>query len=273
VSLHGDEVIYWSEISLPEDVDRSGSIRDPDLVSSRLRQIIQQENLATRNVVIAIAGHRTIFRSMVFPAMEQDLLNSAVQRKIRQEIPLPEGEMDLSWSIISQNETEISTFIVAVPRIIIDSHMKALELADLKPKAMDIGPLALLRTVNRENAIICNLEHGNLSVVILQNKIPAIVRTVPIGSQATSPEGRLELLAQELGRTTKFYNESHKDQPLADSTPVLATGSHFNEFSMLERFSRLSPYPVRLPQPPFKYPTDFPMPQYAINLGLGLKEL
>ncbi|MFP3855333.1 MAG: pilus assembly protein, partial [Anaerolineales bacterium] len=72
---------------------------------------------------------------------------------------------------------------------------------------------------------------------------------------------------------TKFYNESHKDQPLPDSTPVLASGSYFNEGSMVERLQRLTPYPVRLPDPPLRYGSDFPMPQYAVNLGLALKEL
>lgn len=273
VSLQGNEVTKWTELALPEASFQAGSIKDPELVAERLKATVETEELPTRRVALAIPGHRAIFRSLTFPAMEEALIDNAVRRKIRQDIPLPEGEMDLSWSIIDRSEKEIHTFVVAVPRTIVDSHMRALMLADIRVKAMDVGPLALLRAANRKNAVITNLEQSNLSVIILQNKIPSIVRTVPISSQATSPEGRLELLAQELGRTTKFFNESHKDNPLPENTPVMVTGAYFNEKSMIERFSRLSPYPVRLPAPPIQYPADFPMPQYALNLGLALKDL
>lgn len=195
VSLRGDEVEQWLELGLPENLIQGGTVKDPEMLAERLAESIQANDLPTRRVAAAITGHRAIFRTMAFPDIEEELLDSAVRRKIRQEIPLPEGEMDLSWTIVDRSDDQVQAFVVAVPRSIIDSHMRALLLADLKPKALDVSPLALLRAGNRENAVLADLEVTSLSVIILQEKVPAIVRTVPIGAQATSAEGRLELLA------------------------------------------------------------------------------
>lgn len=273
LALMGDQVQHWEQISLPDRVVQSGLVNEPAAVGERIKELLAARKLPRKRVVSAISAHRAIFRTMTLPAMEDELIDGAVERKVRQEIPMPAGETDLSWTVLGRRESELELFVVAIPRTIVDAHVQALRAADIRPRDLDISPLALMRTANREQGVVVNLEDHSLTVVVVQRRRPAIVRTVPLTSDSTSAQGRLELLVQELERTTKFYNESHKDAALPDGTPVTATGQIFNEAAMLERLAARTRYPVGLPDPPLRVPGKFPLPQYAVNLGLALKQL
>lgn len=273
LAVKGDQVQHWEQISLPERVMQSGVVTDPAAVGERIKELLEARNLPRNRIVSAISAHRAIFRTMTLPAMDDELIAGAVDRKVRQEIPMPAGETDLSWTVLGRRESELELFVVAIPRAILDAHVQALRAADIRPRAVDVSPLALMRTANRDQGVVVNLEDHSLSVVVVQGRRPAIVRTVPLNPESTSPQARLELLVQELERTTKFYNESHKDAVLAEGTPVTATGRIFNEAAMIERLAARVRYPVGPPNPPLRVPEKFPVPQYAVNVGLALKEL
>ncbi len=136
---------------------------------------------------------------------------------------------------------------------------------------MDVKPLALIRAVNQSTGLVVCLEDLTLTIVVIVDGVPQVVRTVPLGASAPGPDGRLELAAQELTRTTKFYNESHKSQPLPEGTALYLAGSSFNLVEMVERMRTRSPYRVTAIQPPLACPPNLSIPEFSVNLGLALR--
>lgn len=273
MSIRGQEVERWEQAVLPERMIEGGVIKDSAAIGARLAELIEARDLPAKHVLCALSGHRAIFRTLSLPALEEDMIDEAIQRKVRQEIPMPQGEMDLTWSLLQRTEELLRAFVVAIPRSLIDVYIETLRSAGLTPKALDVAPLALIRSANTVDGIVADLEDHSLTVVIVRGRRPSIVRTVPVSGNGSSPEGHLELLIQELNRTTKFYNESHKEDPLPDSTVVTTTGAYFVKSAMVERFAARVPYPVAPPNPPLAYPLDFPLPQYSVNVGLALKDV
>lgn len=273
MSTRGDRVEQWTELPLPAEAVGDGSLIEPAVVGDLLKQRLQADKYPRRNIVASIPGHRSIIRTIRLPAIEAELLAGAVERKVRQEIPMPPGEMDLAWQTIERTEDELRLFVVATPRRIIDSHVRALQAAGLRPKALDINALAMVSSANRTEAIIANLENDGITVVIVWQGMPAIVRTAPLTGPAATDEARLEVLAQEITRTTKFYNESRRDLPLPEETAIVATGAGLADRSQIERLASRVSYRVILPNPPMDYPQDFPLASYAVNLGLAQKLL
>jgi len=246
---------------------------DPGLIGEQLAEVFESESLPKGRVVMAISGQRTIFRVLTLPNLDETLLDAAVQRKLRQEVPLQAQETDVSWQIVSRDPGEISIYVVAIPREEVDHHMAILRAAELEPTAMDVRPLALVRSANRPLGIVVSLEDQALTIVVVVDNVPQIIRTVPLGSSSASVEGRLDLLAQELLRTTKFYNESHKSRPLPADCPLLLAGSSFQSHEMTERMAPRSPYPLADLTPPIAYPDGLSVPEYSVNIGLALKDL
>ena len=120
-------------------------------------------------------------------------------------------------------------------KIIIDSQVAALKAAKIKPRPLDIKPLALQRMVNQETSSIVNLESFSLDVIVIVNHIPILVRSVPLETGNLSEEAKLDLLSQELSRTVKYYNESNKSNRLPEDTGVYLTGELFDKSQITSR--------------------------------------
>lgn len=272
LSARKGEILRWNKVHLQTLPVGEGSL-DTGMVAEELSSVFEAEGLPKNRVVTAISGQRSIFRTITLPTLEEALLEAAVRRKVRQEIPLPPHETDLSWEVIGRDDGQLSIYVVATPREEIDQQMAILQAAGIQATGMDVKPLALVRAVNQEEAIIVSLGDLGMSIVVVVDGLPQIIRTVPLGATAPGAEGRLELLGQELLRTTKFYNESHKSRPLPAATPLYLTGIGFQEPVMIERMQARSPYPRSPLNPPVKYPSGLPIEEFSVNIGLALKDL
>lgn len=218
---------------------------------------------------------------MRIPNIHDNLLEETIHRKAKQEFAIPIDETDISWRILARSDNQIVLYVLAIPNILIDNLVIALRAAKIKPKQMDIKPLALQRVINQKTAIIVNLESYSLGVIIVVNHIPILVRSVPLETGNLTEEAKVDLLGQELARTVKYYNESNKNNRLPENTGVYISGKLFDlhqlearldeTTNLSERLQIRTPYPIHLPKPPFSIPPQLPVAKYAVNLGLALK--
>jgi Tfp pilus assembly PilM family ATPase len=272
LTVKGGKVGRWNRVHLTSPATPQGRV-DSSLLGAELAEVFQAESLPKARVVVSISGQRTIFRTLSLPNLDQSLLDAAVHRKLRQEVPVQPQETDVSWDVVKRNADDLLIYVVAIPREEIDHQVAILQAADIQPAAMDVKPLALIRTVNRRLAIVVSLEDQALSIVVIVDGMPQIIRTVPLGTSSPSAEGRLDLAVQELLRTTKFYNESHKSQPLPADCPLFLTGSSFQDMAMEARMAGRSRYPVTPLAPPLDCPPGLSLAEFGVNLGMALKAL
>jgi hypothetical protein len=218
---------------------------------------------------------------MRIPNIQDKLLEETIRRKTKQEFAIPLDETDIHWRILSRSSSQMILYVLAVPKIIIDSQMAALRAAKIKPRVIDIKPLALQRMVNQATSIIVNLESFSLDVIVIVNHIPILVRSVPLETGNLSEEAKLDLLGQELARTVKYYNESNKTNRLPDDTGVYLTGELFDNSQISnrldensdlgERLKTRTSFSVKYPNEPYPVPKNLSITKYAVNLGLSLK--
>lgn len=280
--LRGNEVAAWQSRSLPPDKMSQGFIHDPKAAAIEIKTMLKELKGSRRNVISAVPGSRSVHRIMRIPVIPEKMLEETIERKARQEFAIPIEETDLSWRIISSQDNQLILYVLAVPSNLIDQQVQALKVAGIKPRVMDIKPLALGRLANRETSIIVNLEDHSMGVIITANHIPMLIRTIPLDSGDLTGEAKIDLLSQELARTTKYYNESHKKNRLPEDTPVFISGALFSSSgvesrledtpSLIERLGDRTPYPLKLPESDLELPDKFPLLEYAVNLGLAAKK-
>ena len=259
-----------------------GRILTPKFVGNVLKSTIKDIKGSRKNVISCMSGIRAVHRVLKIPHIPDQLLAETVVRKARQEFAIPIEENDISWQIISRDGDQITLFVVAIQKNIIDAQVQALREANIKPRVMDIKPLALTRVTDQDTALVVNLEAQSMELIIIVNQVPLLIRAVPLDSGELSPEAKADLLAQELARTTKYYNESHKSDRLPESTPLFITGALFSvtglesrlesSESLIERFQGRTSYPLQRPEIDLTLPEKFPLLRYAVNLGLGTKK-
>lgn len=271
LSARGEQVEHWHTLELPEELMSGGTVHRPAEAAAELRTGLDQLGIRAKRVVSSVSGQRSIYRTIRLPKMKREYLDGAVRRKIRQEIALQPQETDLSWQVVGHSSDEFLIYVVALPRDLVDRQVQTIAEAGLNQRVLDVKPLALLHAVNCKEGLIANLEGHGLTIVIVHNGLPGVVRTVPLPDNSQNEEGRLDLLAQEIQRTVKFFNESNKDRPLPAGSSVYATGQDFDRPDNLERLSSRLEYPVELASPPLSLPDDMPVGTYAVNVGLLLK--
>lgn len=283
LSVRGDQVADWKTREVPQDAMSQGLIHKPVIVSNIVKTTLKELKASRRNVISAVSGSRSVHRIMHIPAIPEKLLEETIQRKARQEFAIPIEDTDLSWRIIAREGDQITLYVLAVPKILIDQQVAALREAKIKPRILDIKPLALTRTANQATAIIVNLEDHAMGVTVQVNYIPMLVRTIPLESGNLTGEAKIDLLGQELARTVKYYNESNKTNRLPENTPVFVSGALFSTGtiesrleeteSLLQRLQNRTPYPLKPPATDLVLPEKFPLLRYAVNIGLAAKNV
>ncbi|MDX1600154.1 MAG: pilus assembly protein PilM [Anaerolineales bacterium] len=271
--VNNGQVRRWERFEAPDGLIEGGDVKHSVRMADYLTELFQEEELPKARIVSSVSGQRSIFRTLSLPPIEEAHLERAVQRKIRQEVPMRGQEMDFAFQVTHRDQNGVTAFVVATPRAVIDRHVEAFQSAGLRLQALDATPLALVRAANRRRAIVVGMEASGLTVVIVDDGVPAIVRTVPMGSQVTSADARLDLLIQELERTTKYFNQSHKQDPLLAQTALVTTGNYFSQEPMRERLAGRTDYMIADPAPPLELPQELPVPEFSVNLGLALKKV
>jgi len=261
----------WASAPLTPGLISEGLVRDPAAVGSAIGELFASQKVSRKRVVASLTGLRSISRVVTIPQVKPNLLESVVLREAKREMPISLDEIHLFWKVLGGRGNKQRVYILGVPQEVIDGHVEALREAGMKPRAMDLKPLALVRAVNRKNAIIANLEDGTLDIIIVVEDVPVIVRTVALGKESPTPEKKRDRLAEELSRTIKFYNDSHREAGLHPDVCVYPSGALADEPDVRETLQATTEHPVVALQPPLECPDDLPVGRFLVNVGLALK--
>lgn len=113
-----------------------GTIINPKIIAKSAQELFKHHligNITTNRVVIAIPAYRTFTRLVNLPEMSGKQLYEAVTLEAEQYIPVPLEELYLDYEIVGRGkENTIDVFAVAVPRKIVDSQIRLMELLGLE---------------------------------------------------------------------------------------------------------------------------------------------
>ena len=273
LSVKGRRVDKCGSTPLAPGLVKDGLILDPKAVGAAIDALFKTTKVPKERVITSLTGLSFTYRILSLPRMKPTLLEEAILRGARKEIPLPLEELYLSWQAIGGGHDELDFFVLGVPRNLIDALVQTLAEAGVRPYIMDVKPLALARAANREDALIVALEPDCFDIVLVANGIPAIMHTVTPKGEGASLEDNVRRLTDELSKTVKFYNSSHPENPFSPTTPLLLTGELSADAATSKLIQAETEYPVELLVPPLEFPPDLLVAIYATNMGLALKKV
>ncbi|MGC9359154.1 MAG: type IV pilus biogenesis protein PilM [Anaerolineae bacterium] len=266
-------VASWGSVELPEGLVTNGLVTNPVEMGTILDELFATQQLNRRRVVTALTGLCSIPRVFNLPKLQASLMAETIAREARKEMPLSLDDLYLSWDTLESRGEMQRIYLLGVPRDLMDAQVQALEAASIPPYVMDLKPLALIRAVAEPDAIVVNLEHASLDVILVRAYHPAIMRTFSLGGDNLSNEARLDRLVNELVQTTQFYNDSHPNAMIPEGTPLYMTGSLLVGRDAREYVAVSVAYPVAANESPLQAPRDLPVAEYMTNLGLAQKKV
>jgi type IV pilus assembly protein PilM len=266
----GNRVIRWASYSLEPGMFEEEVISDPQALSAAIRRLMASSGIQGGEVIASVSGLYSLSRILTVPTPAGvPITEEAVLAAAGEGSPFSE-DMYLSWQAFATGEGGQHVLVVGVPKDVIDGEMRALRAAGINPRILDLKTMALVRAVNREQALILNIEPASFDIVLVVNGVAESIRTTAWRQEDFSSEEGAEHLASALEMTVGFYDSYHPGAPLDSATPLFITGQMSGDLALTERLQAIVKYPVEPLAPPLEYPAHLPVSQYAVNIGLAL---
>ncbi len=87
----------WKSVPLPAGLVSEGLITDEIEMGNILNALFTVERLDRRRVITGLSGLRAISRILTLPKLQPSLMEQAIFREARKEMPLPLEDLYLSW--------------------------------------------------------------------------------------------------------------------------------------------------------------------------------
>jgi hypothetical protein len=273
VSYHNSAIESWKSVSFDARLLKMGQVADPEGLGEVIKTAITGIETNKCYVVCALPGLRSVSRIITIPNVGKKDLDSVVPREVRRTMTVSEEDNYFHWQVLpSETETaQTHVFLLAVPKEPMSLLLRAFSHASLNPSSIDLKPLALMRAVNQKDAIIANCEGNSMELVIVSDDIPVLIRSVFLGEGVANQDYAIGRISDELGRTIVTYNEINKEHPLNPDVPVYLTGAAASGVPFALNVAALTGRTVQPLETPLNCPTDLPIAEYMVNIGLILK--
>jgi type IV pilus assembly protein PilM len=271
--MKGRQVEKWASLPLEPGLVSQGLIVDEERVADEVKQLFKREKVSPEKVIIALSGHDSLYRIITMPELPEAIFPEAVRREAKRVIPTPLEEVYFAYQRLPVERGEGRVFLASFPRNLTDALVRTLRQAGIRPYIMDLAPLALCRIPNEPKAIIVNAKLDHLDVIVIADRLPQVIRRLPLPSEAESLEEKQPFIAEEFSRTVAFYNSSHMDNPLDSTVPVFVCGDLVESPETWQSVVGQSGYSVSALPSPVEPPEGFDPNEYMVNMGLAFKEL
>jgi type IV pilus assembly protein PilM len=272
--MKGGQVEKWASLPLEPGLVSQGLIVDEAQVADKVKQIFKETGAQTKKVITALSGHDSLYRILTMPELPDAVLPEAVRREAKRTIPTPLDEVYFSYQrLTTLTKGESRIFLVTFPRNLVDALIRTLHQAGIKPRILDLAPLALCRIPDEPRAVIVNARLDHLDVMVIADRLPQVIRRLSLPGEAESLEERLPLIAEEFNRTIAFYNSSHMENPLDSTVPVFVSGDLAEKPEAWQAVVSQAGYSVSPMPSPVELPEGFNPNEFMVNIGLAFKEL
>lgn len=220
-------VVRQREVQLPAGAARAGEVIDAEMVAGALKHLWASGGFRSKDVVLGIGGQRVLARDLTVPRMSLRQIKQSLPYQAQEVLPVPAAEMILDFYPTSESESDsgpvVNGLLVAALRETVRANMKAVELAGLRTREIDIIPFALIRSLRHDlgttgTVALVDVGATATTVVVLHDGVPQFLRILRRGGDDLTGA-----LTERLGI----------DAPLADEVKRTVT-------------SESSPLPVRL---------------------------
>ncbi len=181
-------IIGYGYADFDKTSQQDGVVVRPEIIAEAAFDLFKNHligDITTRRAAIAIPAYRSFTRSLQLPKLQPGELQEAVELEAEQYISMPLEELYLDYEVVKQSADATELFVVAVPRVIVDSYLElarilGLEVVLIEPTLSSSGRLFSLDTNSTEPALIIDFGAQSSDISIF-DKHTLVIGTVQGG--------------------------------------------------------------------------------------------
>lgn len=189
----------YGHIAVPGNVTTSDSKMDHDKVSELIRQLVRENHISTKNVVVGLPASKVFATVITTPKIDNAQLSKAIRYQAEQHIPMAIDQVKLDYAVLDTGKDgkTLEVLLIAAANSAVDKYVGILEAAELEPLALEANAIAVARAlVPSGNLAIATLDISSLEsdIGIIYNNTPRLIRSVNVGGATL-----VKAVAQNLG--------------------------------------------------------------------------
>ncbi len=262
-------VLGYGSIDLEPNKVKESLEGNSSYLADNIQLLIKEKlvgTLPSDHVAVSIPTDRSYSRTFNLPIGLSKKLKDAVELEVDQYIPVPASMLYIDYQVIERNKNDMTIFMSAVPRIIVDKCVSAAESAGLTVGLVEPGMNAVARLLNYTEdgqlpSVIVDIGPASTDIAILDSGTIRITGGVTIGGNtltiniakklsitlenahqlkvlnglSAGPrqekikkaiEPSLEQIASEIRKVMRYYNERISDKRRLEQLLVVGSGSN-----------------------------------------------
>ncbi|MBI1999925.1 MAG: type IV pilus assembly protein PilM [candidate division NC10 bacterium] len=195
-----------------------GVIMDSGTVISAIQKIYADNQIKSKDVVVAVSGHSVIVKKIKLAKMKPEELEEAIPFEAEQYVPYAVEDVNLDFQVLESTNpeaNEMDVLLVAVKKDIINDYLSIISTAGLQAVVVDVDAFALQNAfeiasdLDREQVVgLVNLGAAVMNINILQGGVSEFTRDSALGgNRYTESIQKMLGLSYEQSETLKLGGE------------------------------------------------------------------
>lgn len=267
----GTEVLDFRTSLANPQFFREGLVGEGNRVAEIVRNALAEIGAKPHLTVTAVPGYQTTLGQIELPTAEGVDPEVVIHREALRVLGVPPESSQLAWHPLSGRQGRTSWLVVSATRRSMASLLGTLEAAEASADGVELRAFALARAVNLADAVIAWAAADGCEVAVVRGWTPVTHQCAYWGPEPVDRAVLVDRMTTVVERTVSQYDESGHGMPLTASTPLCVTGSPtaFDEEIASQIGANVS-RPVEHPRPALLLPSDFPLNDLIVNVGLAL---
>ncbi len=199
------KVIGYGEISFPANAIENGVIVRHEEIAQAIQKLFSHSlvgDITTKRVSISLPISRAFTRSVELPKLTYKELQAAVKTEVDQYIPAAAESLYIDFTSLPSGKDKWATYIVAMPRRIVDSHMTLCRMLGLEPVIIQTSSGAGASLYDRDDqsdlpSVLVDFGSESADITVY-DQAPTVSGTVAFGGEEVT-----RIIEKSLGVTTR----------------------------------------------------------------------
>jgi type IV pilus assembly protein PilM len=173
----------------PKGTIKDGVVTDANTVGDTIHQLLKDSHIAATSAVIGAAGASVVVRSVRIPKMPEAVLRKSIKFEAGRYVPSSIEDSFIEFEIMGDTEDgSMDVLVVAAPRDIVESRVRACEAAGLDVEIVDVEAFAMYRSIveadpthsfNDEVIALVDVGAHTTNVSVVTKGVFSMTRSIP----------------------------------------------------------------------------------------------
>lgn len=183
-----------------EAVEHIKEEKDTASLAEIIKKLFKEAKISSKEVSVSIPESQVFTRTITFPMLTDQEIESAVKWEAEQYIPIPLKEAIIQHQILERRENAtppgVAVLLIAAPRTLVEKYTRITQMAGLTPVVVETSLMAAARALSPvdQTVMIIDLGARSTDMAIVKNGMLSFSRSV-----ATAGEAFTRAVAQTLG--------------------------------------------------------------------------